>query len=342
MKVSAARAESFLSQLDPFLKVLLLFGPDTGLVRERAEKIVVDMVGSPPDPFAYTELSMDDLKDSPSRLSDEARTIGFGVDRRVVWLREANDSAASGVASVLTDAATVGFVLITAGELSARSSLRKLIEAANTGAAIGCYGDEGRGLGELIRTVFDQAGVSVSPDALAYLHGNLGGDRRMTRSELEKLSLYAGPSGSIDLPQAMMLVGDSAQRNLSDIALAAGDGAHARMDHALHRAYREGSNAIGILRAASRHFHRLLTVRAYVDGGDDIGQAVGRLRPPVFWKEKDLVSAQASRWLRRPLIAVLDRLTDAERMCKRSGYPQEAVCNRVLLEIAQAGARRRR
>lgn len=342
MKVPAARAESFLSRLDPSLKVLLLFGPDTGLVRERAEKIVADMVGSPPDPFGYTELSMDDLKDSPSRLSDEARTIGFGVDRRVIWLRDASEAAGSGVASVLADDATVGFVLITAGELSARSSLRKTIEAAKTGAAIGCYGDEGRGLGELIRTVFDQAGVSVSPDALAYLQGNLGGDRSMTRSELEKLALYAGPGGSIDLAEAMMLVGDSAQRNLSDIALAAGDGAHARMDHALHRAYREGSNAIGILRAASRHFQRLLTVRAYVDGGDDIGQAVGRLRPPVFWKEKDLVSAQASRWSRRPLIAVLDRLTEAERMCKRSGYPQEAVCNRVLLEIAQAGARRRR
>ena len=320
----------------------MLFGPDTGLVRERAGKIVADMAGSPPDPFGYTELSMANLKDDPSRLSDEARTIGFGVDRRLVWLRDANEGAVASVATVLADETTTGFVLISAGELAARSSLRKTIEGAKVGAAVGCYGDEGRGLGELIRTVFDQAGVGVSPDALAYLHGNLGGDRSMTRSELEKLALYAGPGGSIDLPQAMALVGDSAQRNLSDIALAAGDGAHARMDQALHRAYREGSNAIGILRAASRHFQRLLAIRAYVDGGDDIGQAVGRLRPPVFWKEKDLVSAQAARWTRRPLVAVLDRLTEAERMCKRSGYPQEAVCNRVLLEIAQAGARRQR
>jgi DNA polymerase-3 subunit delta len=85
----------------------------------------------------------------------------------------------------------------------------------------------------------------------------------------------------------MALVGDSAQRSLADIALAAGDGAHARMDHALHRAYREGANPVTILRAVSRHFQRLLAVRALVDGGDDLGQAVGRLRPPVFWKEKD-------------------------------------------------------
>ncbi len=138
MKVPAARAESFLSRLDPSLKVLLLFGPDTGLVRERAEKIVADMVGSPPDPFGYTELSMDDLKESPSRLSDEARTIGFGVDRRLVWLRDASEAAGSGIVSVLADDATVGFVLITAGELSARSSLRKTLAAAKAGAAVGC------------------------------------------------------------------------------------------------------------------------------------------------------------------------------------------------------------
>lgn len=342
MKVAAAKAETFLSRLDPTLKVLLLFGPDTGLVRERAEKVVADMVGSPADPFGYSELSMDDLKESPSRLSDEARTVGFGVARRLVWLRDAGEGAQPGVASVLSDDAATGFLLVTAGDLAARSSLRKSIEGSEFGAAVGCYGDSGRGLGDLIRSVFERAGVQVSPDAIAYLHGNLGGDRNLTRSELEKLALFAGPGGAVDLPDAMALVGDSAQRNLSDIALAAADGAHARMDRSLHRAYREGSNAIGILRAVSRHFQRLLAIRSSVDSGDDLGRAIGRLRPPVFWKEKDQVSAQASRWARRPLVAVLDRLTETERMCKRSGYPQEALCNRVLLEITQAGARRKR
>jgi DNA polymerase III subunit delta len=342
VKVQAARAESFLARIDPSLRVLLLFGPDTGLVRERAEKIVSDMVGSPPDPFGYAELGMDDLREAPSRLSDEVRTVGFGVERRLVWLRDATDSAGASVSDVLEDESGEGFLLLTAGELAARSGLRKTVEGSKMGAALGCYGDEGRGLGEVIKSVFDEAGVNASPDALAYLHANLGGDRGMTRSELQKLALYAGPGGRIDLAEASALVGDSAQRSLSDIALAAGDGSHGRLDRALHRAYREGASAIAILRAASRHFQRLLLARAMVDGGDGAVDAVGRLRPPVFWKEKGVMVAQVSRWARRPLVTVLARLTEAERQCKRSGVPQESVCNRVLLEIAQAGARRRR
>lgn len=342
MKVQAGRADAFLARIDPALKVLLFFGPDTGLVRERADKVVAALAGSPPDPFGYAELTMGDLSVSPSRLSDEMRTVGFGSARRVVFLRDATDAVGATVSDVLSDTVSEGLLILTAGELTARSALRKAVEGSQLGAAIGCYGDSRAGLDAVIRSAFDEGGVSATPDALAHLQANLGGDRRMTRSELEKLALFVGKGGTVGLAEAQELVGDSAQRELSDIVLAAGDGAHYAMDRALQRAYREGASAIGILRAASGHFQRLLAARAAVDGGDSVDEAVGRLRPPVFWKEKDAFCAQVSRWGRRPLGIVLTRLIETERMCKRSGMPQEALCNRVLLEIAQAGARRRR
>ena len=65
--------------------------------------------------------------------------------------------------------------------------------------------------------------AEASPEALAYLAANLGGDRQLTRRELEKLVLYKGDAGGrVELADALACVGDSADLTLDDLAYAVG------------------------------------------------------------------------------------------------------------------------
>ena len=112
--------------------------------------------------------------------------------RRVVRVREATDAAVAQIRTVLKSNAP-GFVVLEGGGLPARSRLRTELEAAADGVAIGCYPEEGHALEATIRDTLKQAGVGIEPDALSWLSGQLGADRAATRTELEKLALYAGP-----------------------------------------------------------------------------------------------------------------------------------------------------
>ena len=69
------------------------------------------------------------------------------------------------------------------------------------------------------------AGLTPDPAALSYLLANLGGDRALTRSELDKLVLYVGKGPRVTLADAAAMVGDSAERTLDDLshAVAGGD-----------------------------------------------------------------------------------------------------------------------
>ena len=85
--------------------------------------------------------------------------------------------------------------VFSAGELPGSSPLRRVFEAAPDAAAIGCYPDTPRERGAVIADALRAHRITASIDAAEYLVEHLGNDRLVTRSELEKLVLYAGAGG---------------------------------------------------------------------------------------------------------------------------------------------------
>ena len=112
-----------------------------------------------------------------------------------------------------------------------------------------------------------EVGVAIDADALAWVSDQLGADRVSTRGEAEKLALYAGPGGRVDLDAAMACVGDLAGLSLDDALFAATEGDVARADRALELAVAEGATPVGVLRAGLMHLQRLHRVRLAMDEG---------------------------------------------------------------------------
>src|SRR5208282_5863766 len=98
-----ARAESFLRAPDFGLLAVLLYGPDSGLVRERALDLARSVVLDLTDPFRTVEITANALIEDPARLGDEVAAIAMTGGRRVVIVREAGDSLSSVLADFLGD-----------------------------------------------------------------------------------------------------------------------------------------------------------------------------------------------------------------------------------------------
>jgi DNA polymerase-3 subunit delta len=342
MKLPGARIESFLRRPDPGIRGVLLFGPDAGLVRERAENLARTVCPDLRDPFRVAELTAAMLAADPARLADEAAQIGLMGGRRVIRVRDVADSVAPVFARFLAMPAGDGLVVAEAGELSSRSTLRRAFDDAPVAAAIGCYPDNARDLAAMIRDACAQHRIRISRDAQDFLVEHLGGDRLMTRSELEKLTLYAGDEGRIELDNARAVIADSALLSLDDAVFAAVEGDAAALDRSLARVFQEGGSAVTVIRALLRHLQRLHLLAARIAGGLTAEEAIRGARPPIFFKEQDNWRRQLRGWNERRLRGALDRVAEAEFHMKLTGLPAETICREAMFGLAQeAGAARR-
>ena len=340
MKLSPSRAKAFVARPDPKARAVLVYGPDEGLVRERAERLTEAVAADPRDPFRVVHLSADDVRSDPARLTDEAAAQSLTGGRRVVRLRSAGDAVTASLRQALATAGGDSVMVLEAGELGPRSTLRTLVERADNAAALPCYGDDAGAIEALVREALGRVGASIAEDALAYLVDRLGADRMVSRQELEKLAIYAGRGGHVDVEDVAACIGDSAALSLDDIAYAVADGDMTKLDRALERVYREGAAPTAVLRAVLRHFHRLHAVAGLRAAGRPIDEAVAALRPPVFFKRVPAFRAELGWWPPPRLARALDGLCQAEISCK-SGLPAGAVCGRVLFEIAEGAAQAR-
>ena len=335
MKIAPARADRFLAAPPETLRACLFYGPDGGLVRERAAALGKRHVGDLSDPFRVSAVAPAALGDRPGLLADEAAQLSLTGETRLVRLEGATDAAADPCRILLENEHAAALAIVEAGELPPRSKLRKLFEDAPDAAAIACYADDEAAVSRLIRATFDEARISIAPDAVAFLAARLGADRKITRSELDKLTLYAADSRSITLEDAAASCGAQSGLTLDELCDAAAGGRPAVAIAGLDTLADEGVHAVAILRAAQRHFARLQLTAARIEGGAAPDAAVKALRPPVFFKRNGAFREALRLWSAAKAGEALERLVEAEAACKRTGSVPAALCAEALLGIAR-------
>jgi DNA polymerase III subunit delta len=334
VKLAASKIDGFIAKPGDTIRTVLVYGPDTGLVRERADALMRTAVADLSDPFLVSELSAEAIVKDPALLADEAAAIALTGGRRAVRVRECGDSIAAAVQSMMQRPAGDSLIVLQASDLGPRSALRKLCEDTSDAAAVPCYADDARDLDRVVHETLAAEQLAISPEASAYLVANLGSDRGITRSELQKLALYARGSQRVELDDAMAVVGDSAALSLDDLCFAVTDGDMAGLDRAMERSLQEGQSEVAILRAVSRHLLRLQLTVDRTGRGDSAEQAIKALRPPVFFKRAAQFRRQAQSWRADRVKRALELALGAEIGCKTTGMPAAAVCGRALMQIA--------
>lgn len=341
VKASKQQTEQALRALPAHIRAVLLYGPDEGLVRERADHIGRQVVDDASDPFRVARLGPDQLKATPSLLIDEMNALSMTGGRRLIRLEGAADSLTTAITSAL-ESDSDSLLIVIAGELAARSKLRKLFESDKSLLAVACYSDEGRDLLDLVRKTLEDAGLHPQPDALNWLAANLGSDRQLSRNELQKIILYkaSDENKTVSLEDARACVGDTAATTLSQIAQAVTGGNVVHLDHLIEKAYISGESPVALLRVLQNRFLRLHLVRGHMKNGLDPGEAAKKLTPPLFFKERDNFLRDVRYWSEERISAALHRLLETEVATKSTGMPAETLTSRLCLQLA-ASVRRR-
>jgi DNA polymerase III subunit delta len=335
--VKNADVDRYVARPDPAKPIILVFGPDAGLVRERTEALVASAVEDPRDPFSLARIDGDALADEPERLVEEAHTVPLFGGRRAVWVKAGGRNFTASVERVL--AAPPGAdcrIVIEAGDLKRTAPLRALCERAPAAAALACYADGDRDLGRLIDEEMRDAGLSIAPDARAALTALIGGDRGTTRSELRKLALYAHGKSGVGLDDVLAVVADASELTLDEVVDAAFAGKLQDFEANFAKARSTGVAAGPLVSAAIRQAALLHRLRLTMDQGRSAGDVVAGAGPAIHFRRKAQVQAALSIWSAKRLERIIGLLGDTALEVRQRASLAYPIANRMLLLIARS------
>jgi len=340
----AHEVDGWLARPDPSIAVVLVYGPDRGLVSERA-RLFAEKSGLPlDDPFSVVKIDAADA-DQPGRLLDEARTVPMFADRRLVWVRGVGSQSAiaADIAALVEEPPSDCLVLIEAGDLKKNAGLRTTVERGNRAIALPCYSDDARSIDAVIDDVLSKAKLTIALEARQLLKSNLGGDRLATRGELEKLALYCAGASEVTADDIRALIGDVSGISTDEAVDAVMTGRVGDFDSLFSRHVSSGSPAFLMLSAALRHVQGLQLMREQVEAqGKTPAAAVASARPPVFFARRSAVEHAVQRWNQAMLQAAAERLQGAILRSRQHPAVAESISRQALLALAIEGARARR
>jgi DNA polymerase-3 subunit delta len=338
--IKPSEADAYVSRPDPSRPVVLVYGPDAGLVHERAQTLVRAFVDDPSDSFSLIRIDGDDLSGNPFRLVEEANTIPMFGGRRAIWVRAGGRNITPSVEAVIAAPSPDCRVVIEAGDLRKNAPLRSLCESAKNAAAIGCYSDGERDIERLIEDELKKAGLTIAPEARAALVPFLGGDRQASRNELQKLALFVHGRDRVTVDDIMAVVADASAVALENVVDAAFAGKPSEVETQYAKARGEGMHPGVIVSAALRHLSSLHRMRIAVEEGQSATGVVEGARPPIHFRRKSAVDTALRAWNTSRLLDAMSSLSDALLETRLKPHLADAIAQRSMMTLATAARRK--
>jgi DNA polymerase-3 subunit delta len=338
VKANKAQIERALKAPSSETRFFLLYGPD-----ESGSRALMKMLG--PADAERVELSGAELKGDPARLADEAAAISLFGDPRVVIVEPAGDEVLTAVEALLDAPAAGNPVAIVAGALKPTSKLLKLGLSSPAAMAFASYVPDARDAPKLVMEMAREHGLGIRPDVARRIADAAAGNRAVIAQELGKIALFLDAAPERPKPVEADVVDAIGAANeegdLTRLVDSVGGGDVKTLQSELLRLSSEGIDGIPLIRAMLRRMTLLAKLRGEVERGSSVDTVMATHGKAIFWKEKDAVAAQLSRWPSELIGKGMSRLLEAERQVKASGGLGPLAVDEELFAICRQAARLR-
>ena len=334
MKISERDVAGLLKAPATCYSAYLLYGPDQGLVRERARQLSDYFCDLPNDPFAQTSLTGAQLAEDKARLSDEAMAVNIFGGLRVVTVSGVGSEMTAGVKLAFANPNPDARIIIRASDVNTRHALVKLCDETEFCASIGCYSDDRRNLQQIAKEIFAKDNISASAQVMSAILTRLGSDRQVSLSELNKLALYVGSGGVLSLGDIDKALGDNGAVAVDEVSLSLLNGDVNAFERDYGRLRHEGIQPIAVLRQLLSLFKGMQVAKARMQTGHSAAQAIALLRPPVHFKMKPVLTRQLGIWSEDQITDAIDRVMQAEVQTKSTtSADPSTLTGQILLGI---------
>lgn len=342
MKLSPRDAAAYFKSPNREAAGVLIYGEDAMRVAMKRQELIETLIG----PDGETEMRLArmagaDLRKDKAMLLDAIKAVGFFPGDRAAFVEGASDGCTDAIKRALSDwREGDSQIVVTAGQLTARSSLRKLFENAKNAYAAALYNNPPTR--DEIEAELTRAGLkNFDRDAMGALEALARsltpGDLRQT---LEKVALYKlGDDTPLTPVEVDLMAPGTIEAEIDEVLHVVAEGRLQDLPPLMRRLGGQGVNAVTLLIFSMRHFRMLFAVVS-AHGGPS--QGIQSLRPPVFGPRRDRILRQAQNWGVPALERALTELMDADLTLRSAGQkaPAMALVERAFVRVAHLGRRR--
>ncbi|MDX1949414.1 MAG: DNA polymerase III subunit delta [Rickettsiales bacterium] len=337
-KIETARFESFVKSKE-YLKFssILICGQDYGAI-SNSLKILEKEISPNDDPFTTAKIDVSQITEESTIILDELSAISFGGGRRLVSVkniegRVATEKLIATIADITPEISENALLLITSGDLSKDSSLRKLFESERNLAYFHYYAENERNLAAKINQLFQKNNIKAPQDACEALAELCKGDASIMQNEVEKISLYLQNKGEVTLEDIYNLTGNSSETSVQDIAnyVFLGDFPNALQKY--RKAIDDGVVPIFLFRALRNYIEKLEYGIQQTKEGKNVAEIMRFMR--IFFTQQDFYKKHLQRLSKSNNFDKLYHiLYEAESKIKTSNSEPEIITEQVIYKLS--------
>ena len=294
-------------------KFYLFYGENEGLKEETIKKLFeknfLDKI------YRYEEK---EILDNQNDFVNGILTKSFFDNEKLIIINRATDKIKITIEELIEkDPQDIQFIL-NSKNLEKKSSLRKFFEKEKKIICSPFYEDNNQTLNTIIIQFFRNKKITISQQLVNILIERSRGDRKNLNNELAKIENFSLNKKSVNLQEIIKLTNLADNYNASEL-----------VDHCLAKNtrktvailnennYSDEDNII-IIRTLLAKLKRLVKICQSIDGKNNIDQAISSFKPPIFWKDKPIVTQQIKCWKKDKLESLIYESNEIELLIKKN------------------------
>ncbi len=332
MKAKPFQIDALKKQITEHYRVILLFGTDFSVVSDCADKII-QMVLPKTDDFSLIKVHKTQLKEQPSLLLDEANTVSFWTNKKIIWLKDADNNQTEIIESYLENIQTNTLLLITTENLIKNASLRVLCENHESALTIACYEDNESDTRFFIKEFLKSNNYYCSEDVLNLLQSRLNENRFITKNELSKLLIYMGENKEITTIDVENVIPDLKNSTMDQLCFYVAGGDQKQSDSAIKILLENNEMPVTIVHNLMQYFNKLMIGKDLISkqtAGDVILKKLLRANQYMY---KDTLLMHIHLWNKDLILKTLLLLNETEEQIKKTGTPANVVLHRTITMV---------
>ena len=294
-------------------KFYLFYGENTGL----KEEVIMELRNKSPDSEYLNYFEKDILQD-PNLFYEDIFSKSFFNDKKLIIIKDSSDKFLEIAKSIVEKGLQDITIILVADNLEKRSKLRGYFEKEKDLYCVPFYKDENSTLNTLTINFFNKEKISISQELINIIVSKCSRDRKNLLNELNKIKLFLQDKKKIDkftLSKIINLADDHSLNEIVDNTLLKNKNQVSKMLNENDFVFED---MIILIRSFLKNIKRLLNLKAQLSAKDNINEIIQNYKPPIFWKDKEIVKRQSELWEKSELILLIKKTNNTELMLKKN------------------------
>ena len=256
----------------------------------------------------------------------------FFEKKKLIIVNNASEKIKGEIELILTKNIEDITLIFLSNILEKKSKLRNLFEKDKNLICVAVYKDDHRVLFNLANSFFKSKKIDISTESINLIIERSSEDRKHLRNELKKIDCFIGNKKKIDINDLIKLTNLSENHSINkivDMSLAKDTKQSLR---ALNENIFSADDIIIIIRSYLIKSKRLLKLTTELERNKNIDQVISASKPPIFWKDKDVVKKQLKIWNKESTIALIQNINEVELQLKKNAGSSLNILQNFIIE----------